>query len=54
VRKRRLRFLRFDPAHPEALRIPDGVAVVGILMAGHPKYAFKRLPDRDPLRVSWL
>ncbi len=38
----------------EALAIPGGVAVVGILMAGYPRYAFKRLPDREPLRVSWL
>jgi nitroreductase/NAD-dependent dihydropyrimidine dehydrogenase PreA subunit len=38
----------------ETLGIPDGVAVVGLLMAGYPRYAFKHLPDRDPLRVSWL
>ena len=44
-------------AHPpllEALGIPDGVAVVGILMAGYPRHVFRRLPDRDPLRVRWL
>lgn len=43
--------------HPplvEALGIADGIAVVGMLMAGCPKYAFRRLPERDPLRVSWL
>ena len=38
----------------EALGIPEGVAVVGTLMAGYPKHTFKRLPERDPLRVSWL
>lgn len=38
----------------EALDIPDGAAVVGLLMAGYPMYAYKHLPDRDPLSVSWL
>lgn len=37
-----------------ALRIPEGHRVLGALMAGYPKYGFKRLPPRKPAQVRWL
>jgi hypothetical protein len=36
------------------LKIPEGTQIVGMLMAGYPKYTFPRLPKRDPLKVRWL
>lgn len=37
-----------------ALRIPEGHRVLGALMAGYPKYGFKRLPPRKLAKVRWL
>lgn len=37
----------------EFLGIGENETVTGILMAGRPAYAFCRLPERDPLEVSW-
>jgi nitroreductase/NAD-dependent dihydropyrimidine dehydrogenase PreA subunit len=36
------------------LRLPEGMAAVGVMMAGYPQYTFKRLVDRNPLRVMWV
>jgi hypothetical protein len=36
------------------MKVNEGVAVVGALMAGFPKYTYKRLVDRNPLQVNWL
>jgi nitroreductase len=38
----------------QALKIPEGTQIAGMLMAGYPKYTFPRLPERDPLKVRWL
>jgi nitroreductase/NAD-dependent dihydropyrimidine dehydrogenase PreA subunit len=38
----------------KALGIPEGHRVLGALMAGYPKYGFKRLPPRNPAKVRWL
>jgi nitroreductase len=36
------------------LRLPEGMAVAGAMMAGYPRYTFKRLVDRNPLQVTWV
>ncbi len=38
----------------EYLAIPRGSTVTGVLMVGFPKYAYYRLPERNPLDVTWL
>lgn len=43
-----------SPELTAALRIPEGHRVLGALMAGYPKYGFKRLPPRNPAKVRWL
>ena len=35
------------------LNLPENMSVTGGLMVGYPKYTYKRLVDRDPLRVTW-
>lgn len=42
------------PALSEFLNIPDGNAIYGILMVGHPEYRYHRLPPRNPLDVAWF
>lgn len=43
-----------SPELNKALGIPEGHRVLGALMAGHPKYGFKRLPPRKAAQVRWL
>ena len=38
----------------EAMQIPDGFAVAGVMMLGYPKHTYQRLVDRNPLKVTWL
>jgi nitroreductase/NAD-dependent dihydropyrimidine dehydrogenase PreA subunit len=38
----------------ETLNIPQEMEVVGAMMAGYPKYTFRRLVDRNPLNITWL
>lgn len=38
----------------EAMQIPEGFAVAGVMMLGYPKHTFKRLVDRQPLKVTWV
>ncbi len=38
----------------EAMKLPAGTVVAGAMMVGYPKYAYRRLVDRNPLKVSWL
>jgi len=38
----------------EALQVPEGFVVAGTMMFGYPKYTFKRLVDRQPLKVTWV
>jgi nitroreductase/NAD-dependent dihydropyrimidine dehydrogenase PreA subunit len=42
------------PPLVQFLGIPDGHAVTGILMIGYPRYRYHRLPERNPLDVSWF
>jgi nitroreductase/NAD-dependent dihydropyrimidine dehydrogenase PreA subunit len=43
-----------SPALSEFLKIPGDRVITGILMAGHPKYSYHKLPARDPLDVAWF
>lgn len=38
----------------EVMEIPDGFTVAGAMMLGYPKYTFKRLVDRNPLKIIWV
>lgn len=38
----------------QALSLPGGYAICGGLMLGEPRYAYRRVPPRKPLSVSWL
>jgi Nitroreductase len=35
------------------LNLPENVTITGALMVGYPQYQYKRLVDRDPLKVTW-
>lgn len=35
------------------LNLPKNMAVTGGVMAGYPKYTYKRLVERNPLQVTW-
>ncbi|MBP2646217.1 MAG: nitroreductase [Firmicutes bacterium] len=37
----------------ELLAIPEELIVTGGIMVGYPKYTYKRLVDRFPLKVTW-
>jgi len=37
-----------------ALAVPEDYAVCGGMMLGHPKYRYRRVPPRNPIRVDWL
>jgi nitroreductase/NAD-dependent dihydropyrimidine dehydrogenase PreA subunit len=37
----------------ERLQIPGGKKLTGALMVGYPKFGFKRLPDRNPLEITF-
>lgn len=43
-------FLQWQPLL-SLLELPEGFAPAGFLMAGYPKYKYKRLPPRQPLNV---
>lgn len=38
----------------QLLQVPESQKVTGAIMAGYPKYTFRRLVDRNPLHVTWL
>jgi len=42
------------PALPDFLKIPENRVITGMMMVGFPKYAFHRMPERNPLEVAWL
>jgi len=42
------------PAFSQFLKIPAHRNIMGILMAGYPKYKYRRLPARNPLDVAWF
>jgi len=42
------------PAFSQFLKIPEGRNITGILIAGYPKYKYRRLPTRNPLDVAWF
>ncbi|TFG01659.1 MAG: 4Fe-4S dicluster domain-containing protein [Promethearchaeota archaeon] len=35
------------------LGIPDGMAVYGVLILGHPNVKYHRTPPRNPLKIKW-
>lgn len=37
-----------------AMNIKSGMAVVGTMMLGYPKFGYRRLVNRNPLQVSWI
>ena len=41
------------PSLREALSIPDAHSCFGTMMLGYPKYAYQRLPLRNPARITW-
>ena len=45
-----------EPSSPLAslMQLPEGFGVVGAMMLGYPQYTYKRLPDRNPLQVTWV
>jgi len=43
-----------SPALSRHLGIPEDRAITGVLMIGRPRYAYRRVPARDPLDVEWL
>lgn len=42
------------PPLAQFLGVPGGHVVTGILMIGTPKHTYHRLPERNPLDVSWF
>lgn len=42
------------PPIVDALALPRAHAVFGALMIGRPVHTYHRLPERDPVRISWL
>jgi len=44
---------RFPP-FSQFLKIPAKRKITGILMAGYPRYRYRRLPERNPLDAAWF
>ncbi|MDY0040873.1 MAG: nitroreductase family protein [Desulforhabdus sp.] len=42
------------PALPAFLEIPEDRVITGMMMVGFPKYAYSRMPERNPLEVAWF
>ncbi|VBB09369.1 nitroreductase [Lucifera butyrica] len=38
----------------DLFKIPEGKVITGAVMAGYPKYSYKRLVNRNPLDITWL
>lgn len=38
----------------KSLKLPEDHRITGCLMAGFPDVTYRRLPERDPLRVQWV
>jgi nitroreductase len=45
---------RKHPPLMEALGVPEGKEVVGIMAIGYSKFKYPRLVDRNPLDVAWI
>ena len=41
------------PGLAALLRIPENRMITGAMMVGYPKHRYRRLPERDPLQVTW-
>ncbi len=41
------------PPVQQALSLPEGNATFGIMMIGHPKYQYYRLPPRNEANIKW-
>lgn len=42
------------PALKKTVKLPDDQQVYGALMLGYPKYRFRRIPQRNPARITWM
>ena len=42
------------PAFAGFLKLPEDRMVTGAMMVGYPKYGYYRLPERDPLEITWI
>lgn len=38
----------------ELMKIDEKTSVIGVLIAGYPKYSYNRLVERNPLQISWI
>jgi nitroreductase len=45
---------RKHPPLMEALGVPEGKEIVGVMTVGYPQFRYPRLVDRDPLDVTWI
>jgi len=41
------------PPLTEALRLPEGHAVFGAMMLGHPRHGYQRIPPRKEPAIAW-
>jgi len=41
------------PPMQQALALPDGHQALGAMLLGWPKYDYKRIPPREPARITW-
>lgn len=49
-------FTRAATYHPkmiEMINLPEGKQIFGSLLVGYPRYNYKRIPKRNPARVTW-
>jgi nitroreductase/NAD-dependent dihydropyrimidine dehydrogenase PreA subunit len=37
----------------DILKLPENMRITGGLMVGYPKYIYRRLVDRNPLKITW-
>jgi len=43
-----------SPALASLLHLPDDRTITGAMMVGYPKYVYHRLPERNPLPITWV
>lgn len=37
-----------------AVELPEGRSAAGVMLVGYPRYTYRRIPPRKPLRVRWI
>ncbi|NLI32741.1 MAG: 4Fe-4S binding protein [Deltaproteobacteria bacterium] len=42
------------PPLTDFLGLPEDTVVTGMMMVGYPRYCYHRLPERNPLQVTWF